>query len=205
MNLKRGDSLTLFNSGPSSFCRVEGIVLYNNSYRDSLTVEVPIFQIEQLKKIISGSGFVYLYAHEKGLAYKCKLKSCDDTTLILESPINSIKVDKRDSERKMIKEGLKIELSHGTKILKKECYDISLTGFSLLIGSLEKDWLDLKFIGKAKIIFDEDKGRMKVENIGFIKLAAYANENAPFAKYRISYKICAKEKVTEKLLQKILK
>lgn len=160
---------------------------FSHYNKDSLYFDYEDIQKPYLRKIIGLEQKIRIYIESEGLFLFCKVKEEGPTKLCLSKPELHEFEDRREELRAGDLNDLKVQILENEKILiSKNCTDIGLGGFSIVLMKTEKN--PLKEETEKTAIIEKMGIQSKVQVLAEDKIKPFEWENTPYGGTRISFK-----------------
>lgn len=143
------------------------------------------------KKIISGSGKIYLYVPAKLMVFSVQLYFFDDDKTVIVSFPEKLFFDDRRRNARTILDIPKIyaDFKMENRVYRRTCYDISLGGLSIIFGRGDNFLLNSKNrIKEVKIIYIKSSMKITIKVVNILSLTPYMLDKFPYANKRVSFK-----------------
>lgn len=172
-----------------------------STQRAQLQFEVESKHAEVLNSLISGSGKLKFYFENQKTAFESDLISFQAPHLTVTLPEKIRKFERRDNPRFEPLFPVKANFS-GKKF---ECVDISLGGFSIVLGTMELPYLKWKEGQEleVEITFVANAYKLKAKIVKAEFMPPYKFEKYMYGAYRVSFMFTDKSNILKAEIEKI--
>ncbi len=158
-----------------------------NSYKKQISFEVDSRAKNYMKNLISSNGLLKMFMPNVQFIFVAPVFKYSGNSLIVGYPSASKRHDRRKSKR--FEPLVPISCKLGT--LSKECFDISLGGFSLIVNKMEynKASMEIGQVFDCKVGFPLEKVNITGQIVNVKDIKPFELDRFPYGAKKISFQV----------------
>ena len=158
-----------------------------NSYKKQMNFEVDSRAKNYMKKLISSNGLLKMFMPNIQFIFVAPVFKYSGNSLVIGYPSASKRHDRRKSKRFEPLVPIQCKLSG----LSKECFGISMGGFSIIVNKMEfhKTGLDIGQVLECKMTFPTEKVHISGQVVNIKDIKPFELDRFPYGAKKVSFQI----------------
>ncbi len=203
--MMEGETVVVWSLRLGNLTRIHASIRTIKSDRSQIHLTLHDHQEHLLAKVMGGDFRINFIAPSESIIFSSEVLKVDGNEMILAFPTNLVKYDRRKSERFKPMIELELELHVGTKIFRRECFDISEDGLGLLAMKGElKGIHEGDIISKAFLIHGKSRTQVDLKVARLKKLKPFQIAESPYAAQLLGFSFSEDNELCRHIIQKII-